>query len=633
MRRSCLVFAVLLLLGTLPACSDRWAGGPLSCDPVAGADCSGVDLSGVDLSGKDLRGVIFRRADLTGADLSRANLAGAVLEYAVLDDANLRNSDLTAANLFGSRGITADFTDVILDESNLESADLRYVTGVGASAQGTNLRHTNFTGAYLRGSNFAGALLTRTGFVKADLTDSSFQNTVVGAIDLHDATLTNSDWSGAVVRKSVGGGVDSDSGFEPRVEALGAVVCDIDGCSPSADVSMASQPGTVLAVDTRKLVENQTLGALLFPMIYRENPIALARNNAYTSLAAVSAFPDRLGVVVDAPAVEAAPERVRELVGLYASTETAIAMRLVDAYNPPALVNGYRDARERLLWETTKEQPALRASVVHHAMRISREVLTIAESDGAAEQVSYEGGPGDWVPTPPGYAPPIAPGWGYAKMLVAARNTCDIPAPPKDLSNEAEQTRKLHDAATEDQKAAARFWDDERTRTSTPVGHWRAILGLAIQEKRDNTGKPVSATEMLRTFAGFDMLMFDTSILVWREKYEHRTPRPLTVIGADDPDWNSYLGNPPFPAYPSGHSAFSSAAAEYIIATVGDRQFTDPGLSTVQTGRSLLGISTRKFASYRDAAAEASMSRVWGGIHYPVDVTSGAELGRCAASS
>jgi membrane-associated phospholipid phosphatase len=89
-----------------------------------------------------------------------------------------------------------------------------------------------------------------------------------------------------------------------------------------------------------------------------------------------------------------------------------------------------------------------------------------------------------------------------------------------------------------------------------------------------------------------------------------------------DSTWEPLIPTPPFPEYPSGHSTTSAAAAEVLTAVIGDLPFSD------STGLSI-GNAVRKFTSFRDAAAEAGVSRIYGGIHFPYGNEGGKALGRC----
>jgi hypothetical protein len=88
-----------------------------------------------------------------------------------------------------------------------------------------------------------------------------------------------------------------------------------------------------------------------------------------------------------------------------------------------------------------------------------------------------------------------------------------------------------------------------------------------------------------------------------------------------DKQWHPYLITPPFPSYTSGHSTVSAAAAETLTALFGDNQgYTD------ETEKEY-GLPVRSFKSFREAAKEASISRVYAGIHYRFDCDKGNEQG------
>ena len=84
----------------------------------------------------------------------------------------------------------------------------------------------------------------------------------------------------------------------------------------------------------------------------------------------------------------------------------------------------------------------------------------------------------------------------------------------------------------------------------------------------------------------------------------------------------------------SGHSTFSRAAAEVLAALTGD-PFFPGGMSefSIPANRFLVferGPSvdmTLQWATYRDAADQCSLSRIWGGIHPPADDIPGRLIG------
>ena len=99
--------------------------------------------------------------------------------------------------------------------------------------------------------------------------------------------------------------------------------------------------------------------------------------------------------------------------------------------------------------------------------------------------------------------------------------------------------------------------------------------------------------------------------------------------------WSTYqrptFVTPPFPGYISGHSTFSRSAAEVLTGITGSRYF--PGGLGTFSGYTLgfeQGPSvpmTLQWATYFDAADEAGISRIWGGIHPPVDNLVGRRVG------
>jgi len=104
--------------------------------------------------------------------------------------------------------------------------------------------------------------------------------------------------------------------------------------------------------------------------------------------------------------------------------------------------------------------------------------------------------------------------------------------------------------------------------------------------------------------------------------------RPETVINeAIDPKWRPLLQTPPFPEYPSGHSVISAAAAEVLTGLFGDDFAFDDDVEV------RFGLPVRSFPSFRRAAEEAAISRLYGGIHYPMAIANGAVQGRALGQS
>ncbi len=243
---------------------------------------------------------------------------------------------------------------------------------------------------------------------------------------------------------------------------------------------------------------------------------------------------------------------------------------------------------------------------------------------------------GRWVPTPPDYADGVEPNWSKMKTMVldsANQIRADKAAIYSEEKNspfwkEVVEVHQISKTITEEQENKIAFWDDNpfvskhkghlmfQDKKMTPGGHWLAICQLALLDKKSDFGAS------LRAYALTSVTLYEAFISCWTEKYQSLRLRPETVISAKlEKEWHPYLVTPPFPAYTSGHSTISAAAAETLTALFGDNYaYTD-------TTEKEYGLPVRSFTSFRQAALEASLSRLLAGIHYRSDCEKGNEQG------
>ena len=115
----------------------------------------------------------------------------------------------------------------------------------------------------------------------------------------------------------------------------------------------------------------------------------------------------------------------------------------------------------------------------------------------------------------------------------------------------------------------------------------------------------------------------DAFVSCWFQKYHYNLLRPVTFSRAQfDPDWLPLLVTPPFPEYPSGHSVQSGAACQVLTDLFGRRY------GFVDRTHDERGLAPRRFDSFLEAAEEAAVSRLYGGIHFRAAIDNGLAQGR-----
>ena len=251
-------------------------------------------------------------------------------------------------------------------------------------------------------------------------------------------------------------------------------------------------------------------------------------------------------------------------------------------------------------------------------------------NDGSSVMGSYSptGLPGDWAPTPPGFAPPLMPQYANVTPWLMSSPAEFLPGPPPALTS-AEYTAaylevmELGSATsatrTADQSDAAVFW------ANSPFGTW--FRAGSDQSQIDG----LTTLENAELFALLSIGIADAAIATWNAKFVYDFWRPVTAIQNADTDgnpdtiqvddWASWIVAPPHPSYTSGHSALSNAAATVLTEKLG----AGDGFCLTAAG------INRCFGDFASAAQEAASSRLWGGIHWSFDNEAGLAIGRAAA--
>lgn len=310
------------------------------------------------------------------------------------------------------------------------------------------------------------------------------------------------------------------------------------------------------------------------------------------------------------------------------------------------LPSGYmlEEEQKKLLGNLQKEgytQSVIDQSVAV-AQTITKRVLAYAAADHyrlLSTKTRYRPTKGDgyWYPTPPGYIEAIEPHWRTIRPMMLDSCTQFKPAPPVAFSQDTSSafftlTKEVYtvgNTLTDQQRAIAAYWDCNPFAINTsghmmigfkkisPGGHWMNIASLATGQAK----LPFDQAVMTQSLVA--MTLMDSFISCWDEKYRSNRIRPETVINRYiNPRWQPLLQTPPFPEYTSGHSVISTAAAEVLTYLMGDRfAFTD-------NTEIIFDLPERSFTSFRQAAAEAAISRLYGGIHYRDAVVNGQAQGK-----
>lgn len=171
-------------------------------------------------------------------------------------------------------------------------------------------------------------------------------------------------------------------------------------------------------------------------------------------------------------------------------------------------------------------------------------------------------------------------------------------APPSTTSEqfkkELSEVYEFSKNPTRDQTRIAQYWADG-VGSYTPPGHWNAVASEEFVKMN------MSEVRWARNMALLNMAMADAAIACWDTKYLYFNPRPSQM----DPRIKTEVGLPNFPSYTSGHSTFSGAAATVLSQIV-----------------------KSKASEWNAMANEASISRLYGAIHYRSDCEQGLICGK-----
>ena len=376
------------------------------------------------------------------------------------------------------------------------------------------------------------------------------------------------------------------------------------------------------------------------------SPVAASRYYGYINLAANETaalfdteHPDLAGIVkglnkvtLDRSLIKRSDHRLAIILALYKSA----ARLLPSGY----LLQKHVDSIQRGLAKRRLDPKKLNATN-QLVDQVVEQVLKYAQADGFSRLSGLRRftpltGDEYWQPTAPGFISAIEPHWNTLRTFLLDSCSQFNGSPPVRYSADSNsvfykqllEVYKLGKNLSGEQSEIAMFWDcnpfalqqvghlEFGIKRISPGGHWMGITGIACRQQRLS----ISKTAYVHTLVSLGIS--DAFVSCWNNKYKYNRVRPETAIRKlIDRNWTPLLQTPPFPEFTSGHSVISTAASVILTHLFGDSfSFTDDSEEE-------FGLPARKFNSFAQAAEEAAISRLYGGIHFRDAIEEGVKEG------
>jgi hypothetical protein len=325
--------------------------------------------------------------------------------------------------------------------------------------------------------------------------------------------------------------------------------------------------------------------------------------------------------------------------------------------------------------------PAGRAKLngIDIGRRAAAAILALRADDGSdrpnpvvGEDYPLYQEPGKWRPDPvSGNRAALGAWWGYVKPFVLPSVTRFRSPPPPALTS-ATYTRAFNEVKqlggngtttptkrTQEQTRIGIFWGyDDSAWLGTPL---RMYNQIAMQIIRTRTTDPL---EQARALALVNVALADSTIVGWESKYYYKFWRPVHGVREAspgtgptgkgdgnpdthaDPNWtplgapaSNLVGpdfTPAFPSYPSGHAVTGGALFQTLRKLYGDKvPFTfvsDEWNGITRDNEGWVRPKwPRSYGSLSQAEEEAGQSRIYLGVHWQFDKTSGIAVGHQVA--
>ncbi len=308
---------------------------------------------------------------------------------------------------------------------------------------------------------------------------------------------------------------------------------------------------------------------------------------------------------------------------------------------------------------------------ISYGSMVAAKMLAARDNDGSGASNSAHVpnvGAGHHRPDPTspaqGYLGPL---WGTVKPFGIEKLTSRVPgSPPPKLNSRAyaenykkvfEKGRNQGGTRTAEETTIGLFWAYDGARNiGVPPRLYNQVV-RAISKK-----KCVSEADNAKLFAIINVAMADAGIQAWAEKYKYNIWRPVVGIREADAGWGPTgqgddnpktvgdpywlpLGvpatnqpakaatTPNFPAYPSGHATFGTAAlraAANVLSLPDSFEFSMVSEELDGEAVGATGVRTRheRKLTIGSAIEENVLSRVYLGVHWEFDGREGQNNGQ-----
>ena len=265
---------------------------------------------------------------------------------------------------------------------------------------------------------------------------------------------------------------------------------------------------------------------------------------------------------------------------------------------------------------------------------VAARIVALRANDGSATPpipFAFDTTPGRYRSTPPNFpAQPQFTHWSHVRPFTLRKANQFRPAPPPPLASDTyedafNEVKALGQAngvvASADEALTGRFWN------GAIQNYWNEIAQTLSVERH------LDIVDNARLFASLNLGVADVVIAFYDAKYTYDFWRPVTAIRAANTDdnagtiadsaWLPVVGNTtPDPSYPGAHAAISAVASQILEALLGTDRLSFAVTSEVMPG------TERSFSTLSSAAREATLSRIFAGVHFRFDLTTGESLGR-----